>query len=93
VADDIVRAHAVMHGRVQGVWVRQSTAERAQALGVAGWVSNLADGGVEAVFEGPSDAAGAAVDFVRRGPPRAEVTACEVTWAQPRGETGFAIRD
>jgi acylphosphatase len=91
VADDIVRVRAVIHGRVQGVWFRQSTAERAQALGVTGWVRNLADGGVEAVFEGPESAVGEAVAFVRQGPPRAEVTTCEVTWEQPRSESGFEI--
>jgi acylphosphatase len=93
VAEDIVRAHTVVHGRVQGVWFRQSTADRALALGVSGWVRNLADGGVEAVFEGSSAAVGDAVDFVRQGPPRAEVTACEVTWEPPHAEAGFAIRD
>jgi acylphosphatase len=91
VAEDIVRAHTVVHGRVQGVWFRQSTAERAQALGVSGWVCNLDDGGVEAVFEGAPDAVGRALDFVRSGPPRAEVTECEVTWEDPRGDTGFAV--
>jgi acylphosphatase len=91
VADEVVRVCAIVHGRVQGVWFRQSTAERARALGVSGWVRNLTDGGVEAVFEGPAGAVGEAVDFVRKGPPRAEVTACEVTWGQPRGETGFEI--
>jgi acylphosphatase len=89
----MVRAHAVMHGRVQGVWFRQSTAERARALGVMGWVRNLSDGGVEAVFEGSESAVGDAVAFVRQGPPRAEVTACEVAWEQPRSESGFVIRD
>jgi acylphosphatase len=78
---------------VQGVWFRQSTADRARALGVSGRVRNLPDGGVEAVFEGPSAAVAEAIDFVRQGPPHAEVTTCEVTWEQPRGETGFAIAD
>jgi acylphosphatase len=90
-AEDLVRAHALVHGRVQGVWFRQSTAERAQSLGVSGWVRNIASGGVEAVFEGPPGAVKDAVDFVRHGPPRAEVAACEVTWEDPQGETGFVV--
>jgi acylphosphatase len=74
VADDIVRAHAFVHGRVQGVWFRQSTADRARALGVSGRVRNLPDGGVEAVFEGPSAAVAEAIDFVRvRRTPRSRL--------------------
>jgi acylphosphatase len=67
VADDIVRARAVVHGRVQGVWFRQSTAEHARALGVSGWVRNLPDGGVEAVFEGAPGAVDQSLGFVRTG--------------------------
>jgi acylphosphatase len=87
-----VRARALVRGRVQGVWFRQSTANEAIALGVAGWVRNMADGSVEAAFEGPPEAVGLALDFVRVGPPRAEVTAVEVTWEEPAGEKGFAVR-
>jgi acylphosphatase len=91
VADDSVRARAVVHGRVQGVWFRQSTAEHARALGVSGWVRNLPDGGVEAVFEGAPGAVDQSLGFVRTGPPRADVTACEVTWEDARGEQGFTV--
>jgi acylphosphatase len=91
VAREIVRARTLVRGRVQGVWFRQSTAERARELGVAGWVRNLGDGGVEAVFEGGPDAVTQAVDFVRSGPPRADVTSCDVTWEPPEGRTGFVI--
>ena len=47
-----LRAHVVVHGLVQGVWFRASTKDEADRLGVSGWVRNLSDGSVEAVFEG-----------------------------------------
>jgi acylphosphatase len=90
-AEGRVRAHALVHGRVQGVWFRQSTAELAKTLGVDGWVRNLPDGGVEAVFEGPAAAVADAIAFVGTGPPRAEIASCEVAWEEPTGEAGFRI--
>lgn len=74
----LVRAQVVIHGHVQGVWFRQSTRERACALGLTGWVRNLRDGRVEALFEGGRDAVDAAIAFVRRGPPLARVSGTEV---------------
>jgi acylphosphatase len=53
---DRTRAHVHVSGRVQGVYYRANTRDTARALGVDGWVRNLPDGRVEAVFEGPSDA-------------------------------------
>jgi acylphosphatase len=50
-----VRVRVVVQGRVQGVGFRQSVAARARSLGVTGSIANLADGSVEAVFEGPRD--------------------------------------
>jgi acylphosphatase len=90
-AEDIVRARARVRGRVQGVWFRQSTAERALSLGLSGWVRNLDDGGVEAEFEGPRASVEAAIDFVRTGPPRAEVVECDVSWEEVQGASGFEI--
>lgn len=87
-----VRARALVRGRVQGVWFRQSVAEEARALGAVGWVRNLTDGSVEAVFEGPPAVVERAIDYVRVGPPRAEVASVEVTWEEPAGEEGFAVR-
>ena len=70
---DLRRVRIVVSGRVQGVWFRESTRQRAIELGVTGWVRNLQDGRVEAVFEGGSKAVEAAIEFVREGPQLAEV--------------------
>ena len=87
-----VRAHATVSGRVQGVWFRQSTADEASAAGVSGWVRNLPDGRVEAVFEGEPDAVDRVLAYVRVGPQRAYVEAVDVEWEAPRGERGFQVR-
>ena len=79
------------HGRVQGVFFRDTTRRRAESLGVAGWVTNRDDGAVEAAFEGDEAAVEAMVEFCRRGPGRAEVTRLEVTEEEPEGLTGFRI--
>lgn len=91
-AEDIVRVRAVVRGRVQGVWFRQSTADAVTGTGVAGWVRNVADGSVEAVFEGERTAVDRALAYVGTGPPRAAVASVETTWEQPRGESGFTVR-
>jgi acylphosphatase len=92
VTDERVRARAVVRGRVQGVWFRQSTADEMRAIGAAGWVRNRADGAVEAVFEGSPAVVERALAYVRIGPPRAAVTSVDVEWEEPIGETGFAVR-
>jgi acylphosphatase len=92
VSDGTVRARALVRGRVQGVWFRQSTADEARALGASGWVRNREDGSVETVFEGPPTVVERALAFVRLGPPRAEVSSVEVQWEEPVGETGFEVR-
>ncbi len=81
-----------MSGRVQGVWFRESCRREAQACGVAGWVRNLADRRVEAVFEGSPSAVDQMVTWCHDGPPRAEVLSVEVTDEEPAGESGFSIR-
>jgi acylphosphatase len=72
------RTHIYVSGFVQGVFFRQNTKRQAQRLGVAGWVQNLADGRVEAVFEGEADAVKTFVDWCRRGPASARVDNVEV---------------
>ncbi|HIG71409.1 MAG TPA: acylphosphatase [Myxococcales bacterium] len=74
---DLLRIHVFVTGRVQGVWFRQATRERATQLGVGGWVRNLPDGRVEAMFEGAPDAVRDAVAFVHDGPPLARVETVE----------------
>lgn len=87
-----VRAHVLVSGMVQGVFFRASTREAAIERGVAGWVRNLPDGSVEAVFEGPRAAVENAVGWIRVGPPRAVVESVEVQWGRPEGLSGFSTR-
>ena len=75
----LIRAHALISGRVQNVWFRDSTCRRARELGVGGWVRNLDDGRVEATFEGDADRVAQALDFVRQGPPQARVEDVDIT--------------
>ncbi len=72
-----VRAHGFIRGRVQGVWFRESTRQRAAELGLAGFVRNLPDGRVEATFEGPIEAVKLARAFVEEGPQHARVDSVE----------------
>ena len=87
------RAHVWISGLVQGVFFRWETQALAQELGVKGWVRNLPDGRVEAVFEGEEELVKRMIDFCRRGPPRARVENVEVRWEPYRGEfSEFRIR-
>ncbi|MDQ4149312.1 MAG: acylphosphatase [Actinomycetota bacterium] len=90
--DEHVRARVLISGRVQGVFFRQQTATRARSRRVSGWVKNLRDGRVEAVFEGDKEAVESIVDWCRRGPPHAVVEKVEVEWGPPSRETDFEIR-
>lgn len=87
----MIRRRAVVHGRVQGVFFRDTARRMAQSRGVAGSVVNRPDGAVEAVFEGEPDAVESMLRFCRDGPPRAEVERVEVVEEEPRGERGFRI--
>ena len=89
--DHHVRAQVVVEGRVQGVWFRACTEQTARRLGLDGWVRNLADGRVEAVFEGPRVWVEAAVAWCHEGSPLARVTAVDAAWSEPRGEDGFRV--
>ncbi|MDZ7702702.1 MAG: acylphosphatase [Halobacteriales archaeon] len=91
-ADDRTRAHVYVSGRVQGVFFRATTREAAAEHGVDGWVRNLDDGRVEAVFEGPREAVEAMVEFCHEGSPAAEVRDVEVGYGAPEGHDGFEIR-
>jgi len=87
----VVRRRVVVRGRVQGVWFRDSTRERAYAHGVTGWVRNRPDGAVEAVFEGPPSGVESLVRFCETGPPQARVETIETSAEPPAGITGFRV--
>jgi acylphosphatase len=84
-----VRRRVVAHGRVQGVFFRDTLRRAAQAEGVAGFARNRDDGAVEAVFEGAPAAVGRLVDVARGGPERADVEDVEVFEEEPEGLEGF----
>lgn len=72
-----VARHLIIHGRVQGVFFRESMCRQAAALGVAGWVRNRNDGTVEAEVEGSPEAVAAMLMWAKRGPDAASVTRVE----------------
>jgi acylphosphatase len=90
-----VRARASIAGRVQGVWFRESTRQKADELHLSGWVRNCGNGDVEAVFEGTSPDVERALEFVGKGPPMARVTGVQVVYEPPLNsddETPFRVR-
>jgi len=86
------RVRVVVHGRVQGVFFRDTVRREAVERGVAGWVRNRADGAVEAVFEGSPGEVEALVSLCREGPSRSRVEQVEVIWEEPEGASGFEVR-
>jgi acylphosphatase len=87
------RAHLLISGRVQGVFYRTNTKDQAERLGLFGWVRNLPDGRVEAVFEGEKSAIEEMIGWCHKGPPGAKVTDVRVKWEEYRGEfDDFRIR-
>lgn len=81
-----LRAHVIIHGLVQGVYFRASTRDEAVRLGVGGWVRNLPEGSVEAVFEGEKIKVEEIVGWCYKGPPGAEVTKVDLKWESYKGE-------
>ncbi|MEM3647575.1 MAG: acylphosphatase [Thermoproteota archaeon] len=89
----MVRAHVYVSGLVQGVFFRYETKRLADHLRVKGYVRNLPNGEVEAVFEGEETLVRKMIEFCRRGPPGAKVTGVRVEWEEYKGEfEGFTIR-
>jgi acylphosphatase len=86
-----VRRRVTAHGRVQGVFFRDSTREEAERLGVAGWVRNTGEGTVEAVFEGDAEAVESLVELCRSGPGSADVERLDVDEEEPEGLQGFKV--
>jgi acylphosphatase len=86
-----VRKRVRAHGRVQGVFFRDSVRRAAEAAGVAGWAANRSDGTVEAVFEGQGAAVERLVELCRAGPGHAEVSRLDVADEEPEGLRGFDV--
>lgn len=87
-----VRVRVFVSGLVQGVGYRYSTMNQAKYFGLGGWVRNLPDGRVEAVFEGPKKAVEGMIDWCRSGPTSARVSELVLEYEDPEGERTFEIR-
>ena len=81
-----VRAHCIVEGMVQGVFYRSCTMDKARELGVTGWVRNLRDGRVEAVFEGDEEKVKATVEWLWEGSQYSKVEDVKVHWEAYNGE-------
>jgi acylphosphatase len=90
-SNDVVARRVVVHGRVQGVFFRDSCRQQAERHRVKGWVRNEPDGSVGALFEGSLDAVDALVAWCHEGPPRARVDRVETAEAGPTGSTAFDV--
>lgn len=89
---DVERARVHVSGRVQGVFFRDATREKASELGLSGRVGNLPDGRVEAFFEGPSGRVREMVEWCATGPPQADVTDVQTSYETPQGDlSGFEV--
>lgn len=84
--EKLARAHLFIEGRVQGVFYRAFTREVASSLGLSGWVMNLRDGRVEALFEGEKSKIEKAIRECYKGPPGARVTNIQVHWEDYKGD-------
>jgi len=87
----VVRYRVLISGRVQGVFFRDTCRRLAEQYGVAGWVRNLPDGRVEAIFEGPAEDVESLVEWSRHGPRYAAVDHIEVQAERPEGLDTFRI--
>ena len=88
----MVRYRVLISGRVQGVFFRDTCRRLAEQYGVAGWVRNLPDGRVEAVFEGPAGDVRRLVDWARSGPRLAAVEDVAIQPEPPEGLSAFHIK-
>ena len=88
----LVALHVRVTGSVQGVFFRGWTRDKANELGVTGWVRNSPDGSVDGHLEGDKLAVQQLVDWLHQGPPSAQVTAVEVEVVEPAGSNGFEVR-
>ncbi len=88
----MIRKRVLVSGEVQGVFFRDTCRRVAGQQGVTGWVRNLPDGRVEAVFEGAADSVEHLVTWARRGPARARVSDVAVQDEAVEGLRAFEIR-
>ena len=85
--------HVKISGRVQGVFFRASTKQKAEQLGLKGWVRNTPDGRVEAIFEGEEHLIKYMLEWCNQGPPLARIDKVEVKNQNPtNGFEGFSIK-
>lgn len=88
-----VRAHICVSGLVQGVFFRSHTEEKARELGITGWVRNLENERVEAVFEGEKEKIDKIIEWAKRGPSFAQVDGIDIEWEDYKGEfNNFEIK-
>lgn len=89
-----INFHVIISGRVQGVWFRQSTKQKAEQLGIKGWVRNKSDGTVEAVFEGETEAVSKMIDWCHQGPNLSKVKDVKTTRREvTEGLEDFSVKD
>jgi acylphosphatase len=88
----VIRCRLLISGRVQGVFFRETCRRLAQQHGVSGWVRNLGDGTVEAVFEGAAEDVRHLVEWSRQGPSSAVVQDVSVQREPPEEISGFQVR-
>lgn len=91
ISPELACAHVFVSGRVQGVGYRASTADTAHLLKLKGWVRNLRDGRVEAVFEGPQSKVEEMIRWCHQGPPTAVVREVTVEYREPENFKGFQV--
>ncbi len=90
---EMSRVHIFVSGRVQGVFFRQNTQKQAKRIGINGWVRNLPDGRVEAIFEGEKNKVEEMINWAKKGPFFACVDKIDITWEVYKGEfNDFKIR-
>ncbi len=83
---NMVRAHVIVSGKVQGVFYRATTKETAENFGVNGWVKNRPDGNVEAIFEGDKKTVDLVLKWCSKGPLFAKVKEVNISWEEYSGE-------
>lgn len=88
-----IRVHIFVQGMVQGIFFRAKTRQKAKVLGLTGWVKNLPDGRVEAVFEGEKEKVEQTIEWIKKGPLFSRVDDVKVDFEEYKGEfENFEIR-